>query len=175
MRPFRWLVAAMIAFAGSGVAMGHFEGRGHPQSAQGSSPSHAKTQVLFVCQHGNVKSVMAASYFNQEAERRGLRYRAVARGVAPDSPAVPEPIAGGLRADGIDVRGFRAEAVKASDTAASERVVTIGATLPAESEKAAGRRVEQWNDVPPASDGFVETRDAIKAHVRLLIEELNQQ
>jgi arsenate reductase len=172
MRRFLCLVAAIIAFAGcSGVATGYSEAWGGAQ-AQASDP---KTQVLFVCQHGNVKSVMAASYFNQQAEKLGLPYRAGARGVAPDSPAVPPSIAEGLRADGLDVKGFHAEAVKASDTAASQRVITIGATLPAESQKAAGGRLVQWNDVPPASDGFAGTRDAIKAHVRRLIEELNQR
>ena len=175
MRRFVWVAAAMIAFAGcSSVAMGYVEGQESSQT-QGSPASAPKAQVLFVCQHGNVKSIMAASYFNQQAEKLGLPYRAVARGVAPDSSTVPQPIAAGLRADGIDVDGFRAEAVKASDTAASARVVTIGATLSAQSEKAAGGRVEQWNDVPPASEGFAETRDAIKAHVRKLIEQLDRQ
>lgn len=29
-------------------------------------------QVAFVCEHGNVKSLMAATYFNQQAAQRGL-------------------------------------------------------------------------------------------------------
>ena len=45
----------------------------------------AATKVVFVCEHGNVKSLMAASCFNQLAEQRGLPFRAVSRGVAPDS------------------------------------------------------------------------------------------
>ena len=117
---------------------------------------------------------MAASYFNQEAAKLGLPYRAFSRGVAPDSTTVPQPIVEGLRADGIDVSGFHPAAVKASETAASQRVVTIGTTLPAEAQKAAGTRIEQWNDVPPPSESFAATRDSIKAHVRRLIEELNQ-
>ncbi|WP_035347047.1 hypothetical protein [Edaphobacter aggregans] len=165
MRRFLLLVAAMIAFAGA--ATGH-------SVAQSSTAPDAKAQVLFVCQHGNVKSLMAASYFNQQAEKQGLPYRAVARGVAPDSTTVPEPIAEGLRADGVDISGFHPAAVKASETAASQRVVTIGTTLPVEAQKAAGTRIEQWNDVPPASENFAATRDSIKAHVRRLIEELDK-
>src|SRR5215471_9161120 len=148
-RRFLVPIAGLIAFAGVTDAR-----------AQSSSAAAPKEQVLFVCQHGNVKSLMAASYFNQEAEKLGLPYRAVARGVAPDSTTVPEPIAEGLRADGVDVSGFHPAAVRASETAASARVITIGATLPEESQKAAGPRVEQWNDVPATSDGFAATRDA---------------
>ena len=62
-------------------------------------------QVLFVCEHGNVKSLMAASYFNQLAAKRGLRLRAISRGSAPDSTTVPPPIIAGLRTDGVDVGG----------------------------------------------------------------------
>ena len=41
------------------------------------------SQVLFVCGHGNVKSLMAASYFNQLVGERRLPFRAVSRGSAP--------------------------------------------------------------------------------------------
>src|SRR6185295_11953988 len=66
----------------------------------------AVAQVLFVCEHGNVKSLMAASYFNQLAHERRLPYRAVSRGSAPDSTTVPPAIIDGLRKDVIDVASF---------------------------------------------------------------------
>jgi arsenate reductase (thioredoxin) len=165
MRRFQLFAAAMIAVVC--VATGY-------SVAQISTAPDGKATVLFVCQHGNVKSLMAASYFNQQAAKLGLPYRAVARGVAPDSTTVPEPVAEGLRADGVDVSGFQPAAVKASDTATSAHVVTIGATLPEDAQRAAGTRIEQWNDVPPASDGFAGTRDSIKQHVRMLIEKLDK-
>ena len=164
MRRFLLLVVAMIAVAG--VATGY-------SVAQSSRASDAKAQVLFVCPRGN-RSLVAASYFNQEAEKLGLPYRAISRGVAADSTTVPQPIVEGLRADGIDVSGFHPAAVKASEAAASQRVVTIGTTLPAEVQKAAGAKIEQWNDVPPPSEGFAGTRASIKAHVRQLIEKLDK-
>ena len=164
MRRFLLLVAAMIVVAG--VATGY-------SAAQSSRASDAKGQVLFVCPRGN-RSLMASSYFNQEAEKLGMPYRAIARGVAPDSTTVPEPIVEGLRADGVDVSGFHPAAVKASEAVASQRVVTIGATLPTEVQKAAGAKIEQWDDVPPVSEGFAGTRDSIKAHVHQLIEKLDK-
>src|SRR5258708_39677297 len=58
------------------------------------TPAH-DYQVLFVCEHGNVKSLIAASYFNQLARERRLALLAVARGSGPPSPPVPPaPILG---------------------------------------------------------------------------------
>ena len=85
---------------------------------------------MFVCEHGNVKSLMAASYFNQLAAQRGLPWRAVARGIAPDSTTVPELIAAALRADGVDVSEFRPAKVDATDAAEAARIVMIGTDLP---------------------------------------------
>ena len=166
------LVAICACLVGFGVSMRYAEAR-DPQTGERTGDSkRSESQVLFVCEHGNVKSLMAASYFNQLAEQRGLPYRAISRGKAPDSTTVPAPIAEGLRADGIDVSGFHPSAVKPTDVTASQRVVTIGTTLPPEAQTTGGARIEQWNDVPPTSQGFDGTRDSIKSHVRKLIEEL---
>lgn len=87
------------------------------------SKGHAQThdsQVLFVCEHANVKSLMAASYFNQLAQERRLPYRAVSRGTAPDPTTVPSAIIQGLHGDGFDVSSFHPSAVKSSDVSASQ-------------------------------------------------------
>ena len=48
-------------------------------------------KVVFVCEHGSVKSLVAMEHFNRRARERGLPYQAVARGLAPDR-AVPEAV-----------------------------------------------------------------------------------
>jgi len=140
------------------------------------SKSHAQTrdsQVLFVCEHGNVKSLMAASYFNQMAQERRLFFRAVSRGTAPDSTTVPPSIIQGLRRDGFDVSSFHPSAVKVSDVSASQRVITIGTALPMDAQVASAQpKIEQWNDVPPASVDYGATRDSLKRHIEKLIEQL---
>ncbi len=67
--------------------------------AAGDAP---RAQVVFVCEHGSVKSLIAASYFNQRAKAKDSSVRAMARGVAPE-PAVPLVILDGLRAAGFNV------------------------------------------------------------------------
>lgn len=77
---------------------------GAPSLAQ--APAVAATndphRVVFVCEHGSVKSLIATLYFNQRAQQRGLPYTAVARGTSPE-PAVPAKVQQGLRAAGFDV------------------------------------------------------------------------
>jgi len=139
-----------------------------------SSPLQAASpprQVLFVCEHGNVKSLMAASYFNELAQARGLPFRAVSRGLAPDSDTVPDFVKKPLAAEGFDVSGFRPQRVTDDDFVASDRVIGISTTLPAEAASVAAK-IEQWNDVPAASTDYARSRDSIKAHVVDLLERL---
>jgi protein-tyrosine-phosphatase len=130
-------------------------------------------QVLFVCQRGNVKSVMAAAYFNELAAKRNLPLRAESRGVAPDSQAVPPSIAARLRAEGIEVSDSRALALTAEDVRAADHVVVIGAALPPAMES---RRttVEEWSDVPAAGADYAATRDSLREHVKQLLERLSR-
>ena len=131
-------------------------------------------QVVFVCEHGNVKSLMATSYFNQLAAQRGLPFRAVSRGVAPDSTTVPKPIVAGLHADGVDVSDFHPSKFAVADVVDAARVIAIGTELPADT--GAGRlRVERWNDVPPASTSYDAARSSLKAHVAELLDRLAAQ
>jgi protein-tyrosine-phosphatase len=138
-----------------------------------TSPVSSTPQVLFVCQHGNVKSLMAASYFNQMAQQRGLAVRAVARGTAPNSDTVPSPIAQSLQGDGFDVSEFHPSAVSAADVSSSRRVITIGTTLPGDAQ-AAPLKLEAWNDVPPADADYGATRTSLKSHIDGLLNELSR-
>ena len=45
--------------------------------------SAANPAVVFVCEHGAAKSVIATAYFNKLAAERGLPYRATFRGTTP--------------------------------------------------------------------------------------------
>jgi arsenate reductase len=131
-------------------------------------------QVLFICERGNVKSLMAASYFNQLAAERKLPLRAVSRGVSPNSTSVPAAIVAGLHAEGIEVGDYRPIALGSSDASRSHHVVTIGTDLP-HSTQPAQATVERWNDVPAASTNYAAARDSLRARVKDLIERLSNQ
>ena len=50
------------------------------KSQEAAQPAAA---VLMVCEHGNVKSLMAASFFNELAKARHLPFHAIARARRP--------------------------------------------------------------------------------------------
>ena len=126
--------------------------------------------VLFVCQHGAAKSVIAAAYFNRLARELGIAARAASAGTEPD-PAIPPGVREGLAADGLDPAGSRpARPGTADDAAGAWRVVTLGCELGALSPP--GVTVERWDDVPAVSAGFAPARDAIVARVRTLLATL---
>jgi arsenate reductase (thioredoxin) len=139
-----------------------------------ASGAESVEQVLFVCEHGNVKSLMAASYFNQLAAERKLPLRAISRGVSLNSKSVPPAIVAELHSEGIEVSGYRPVAFSANDASQSRHVVTIGTDLPASAHSAATTR-ERWDDVPAASKNYAAARDSLRAHVRDLIQRLSNQ
>lgn len=130
--------------------------------------------VLFVCQHGNVKSVMAASYFNRLAVERGMPYRASARGSQVDTPEVPAAIATKLRAEGFEVNAYRAAPATAADLQAAKRIVLIETSLPSASVDSASK-AERWDDVPPASIDYSAASAALRAHIEKLLDELGNR
>lgn len=129
------------------------------------------SEVLFVCKQGNVKSLMAASYFNRLAAERGLPYRASARGSDVDTPEVPTAMATKLQEEGFDVRTFSAEPATAADVQAAKHIGLIETSLAGNSEAAAAK-VERWDDVPPASVHYPAASAALKAHVEKLLDQL---
>ena len=70
-------------------------------------------QLVFVCEHGNVKSLIAREWFNRLAASVASRPCRVARRDAGAS--VPPAIADALRSDGFDVSGFEPRAFSAAD------------------------------------------------------------
>jgi hypothetical protein len=80
-----------------------------------------------------------------------------------------------LRGDGFDLSSFHPSAVRVSDISASQRVITIGTALPTDAQAAAQPKIEQWNDVPPASVNYAATRDSLKSHIKKLVEQLTNR
>jgi len=137
-----------------------------PVSGDDSPPA----PVVFVCEHGSVKSLIAASLFDQAATDRGLPHRAVSRGIAPDA-RVPPAIAAALARDGFDVAQVKPQALTAADLAGATRVVAIGVDLPANGAQAPGP-AEHWDDIPPASKDYPAARTALQRHIDELLDEL---
>jgi arsenate reductase (thioredoxin) len=135
----------------------------------GDPPSDGKKVVLFVCEHGAAKSVIAAARFNKRAQDKKIPYRAIAKGTDPQEE-LSEAALKGLQADGLAASPARPERLTAADVAAASRVVTLGCDI---SKVAPAAHAESWADVPPPSQGgYAATRDAIDRHMDALLAEL---
>lgn len=122
--------------------------------------------VVFVCDHGSAKSLIAAEWFNRLAAERGSTLRAVSRGLTPDA-AVPPEVAAGLRAEGFDVSSFRPRAFDASEADRARTVVSLGAAV-----TGSVPAVVRWNGLPPATLRYQESASAIRARAEALLRDL---
>ena len=129
--------------------------------------------VVFVCEHGSAKSLVAASFFERMAKERGMPARAVSRGTSPDA-SVPAPVVQALREDGFDVAAFRPQLLSDADVTAAARVVAIGVDIGA-AKTLAGTRFERWDDVPPFSQSYPKARKVILSRVDSLLRELERE
>ena len=136
----------------------------------GAPSSQGETQtVLFVCEHGAAKSLVAAAHFNRLAAERGLPFRAISRGTAPD-PSVPSRIIDGLRKEGLNVPAeFSPSVVTVTDVNTAVRVVTFDVNLPIDADAS---RVRRWDNLPTFSVDYGQASEAIRRKVQIFLEEL---
>jgi protein-tyrosine-phosphatase len=129
----------------------------------------ASAPVIFVCEHGAAKSVIAAEYFNKLAVGKGLALRAVARGTNPD-PEFSAKTLEGLRGDGFAVSTGRPQALTAGEAGSARLVVTLDLRLPVDFS---GIQAEEWKGIPGPSANYGGARNDIQARVEALIQALS--
>lgn len=138
--------------------------------AQTGGPSTAP-RVIFVCEHGAAKSVIAAAYFNKMAEERGLPDRATYRGANPQAELSVSALKG-LKEDGLILPSAKPAPITSADVTAATHIFAIGCSLPAHA--ASSGKADSWDDVPE-DQGYAAQRDAIKKHVERLIDQLQKR
>lgn len=126
--------------------------------------------VLFLCPHNAAKSVIAAAYFNHEAQAHGLSWRADSAGTEPSERVAPIVVQM-LAEDGLDVADFQPHLVTAESLQLSQRVISIGCTP--DELRTANRPIEYWDDVPMVSQDPHGSREAIRRHITTLIQSLD--
>jgi arsenate reductase (thioredoxin) len=128
--------------------------------------------VVFVCQHGAAKSVLAAALLERLATDHGLPLRALARGTEPE-PQVAPAVAAGLLTKGIDVSAWQPRPVTLGDLAQAWRVISFGPDL--SRLLPTGTLVQVWSDVPAVADGFQAAQAAMAGRLSGLLEDLPEQ
>ena len=124
--------------------------------------------VVFICEHGAAKSVIAAAWFNKLASERHLPFHAIARGIAPQAELSEAAIAG-LQRDGLSVPSGKPQRLTADDASRASRVVAF-CPLPSPVKPSRADVL----DVPGPNDGYNQSRDAILVHVKALLDDLQK-
>lgn len=139
--------------------------------APSKSPPDSQT-VVFVCEHGTVKSVVALAYFRQLARERHLPIRAISRGTAPDA-SVPSLVRDGLGRDGLALGPFVPSRFTAEDLASAIAVISFD--QPSVKGVVAGRvPTARWDGLPAVSDNYPIARDSIRHRVARLVDSLDR-
>jgi arsenate reductase (thioredoxin) len=159
---FIWTVIALALWLTASVNT-------HAQKSAGTRKPTPKTQiVVFVCEHGSAKSVVATAHFNRLAKERNLKLRAISRGTNPDKE-LPAGTINGLKADGLEANEKEPKKLSKADVANSVRVVAF-CKIPEAYTSATP--VVQWDDVPPMSEDYNKFRDIIVERMKRLLDEL---
>ena len=124
-----------------------------------------RTNVLFICEHGSAKSVIAAAHLERIARESGLDAHAASRGTDPDAVFPPHVLAG-LRSDHLAPLDNTPIALSPEDIAAATEIIAFCSPemLP---ESAVPSEI--WDDVPPVSEGYARARDEIVRRVERLL------
>ena len=130
-------------------------------------------RVVFVCEHGSVKSVMAAHWFNRLAAERNAPFRAISRGRLAGRRDPARRSRDNLAKDGFDVAGFTPKRLEKADVAGAAQVVAIGIDSPLLAE-AQDVPISRWDDIPPASTDYAASRDAMRARMGALLDSLSR-
>jgi len=122
--------------------------------------------IVFVCEHGAAKSIVAAAYFNKLAGEKGLNLKAVARGMNPDHALSPQAVTG-LHADGLTPTETVPRKLSLAEVESAQRIITFCQLQVEYQEKAP---IELWDDVPPVSENYEKAREAIIERISHLLD-----
>ena len=139
--------------------------------SQASQAPAAKPKVVFVCEHGVAKSVIAAAEFSRVAKENGLDLEVVARGANP-GPEIPALVRDGLKADGLQPLQLKPTKVSKGDLKGATKLVTFGPDL--RPLLSSGAAVADWSATPSVSDNYTAARDYIRKQIEALVRDLKK-
>lgn len=147
----RFLAAASVSVLTAGCA---------------SMPKSQRETVLFVCQFGTAKSVIARELFRRRAASRGIAVAALSRGLVIEDHLTPE-LRQRLAADGINPYAEPFEVLQPQDWQQAKVVVAFN-PLPDTVPKA---KVRDWTDVPSVVSQYPAARAAMDQRIEALLDE----
>ncbi len=127
-------------------------------------------KVVFVCEHGAGKSVVAAAYFNKIARERNLDWQASCRGVDPDDE-VSEATKEGLLSDQLLDPALKPQKLTAADLDAVEKIIHF---TPLPNYDNTTPNTLDWTSLPNLNGGYQARRDEFIKKINQLFDELGK-
>src|SRR5215510_8292884 len=92
-----------------------------------AADERAPSTIVFVCEHGSAKSLVATELFNRLARERGIPVRAISRAVSPQTvdARVPPALARNMSGDGFSVETFQPQPLSPSEAKTASRIVVV--------------------------------------------------
>ena len=128
-------------------------------------------RIIFVCQHGAAKSVIAASYFNKLAKERKLDYVAECRGVEPDS-VVSSSAREGLTMDHMFDPNTKPQKLLPGDTTNVERIILF---TPLPPDMNTSIKTENWSQIENVDAEYLKRKNAIVKKINELLDTLEHK
>jgi arsenate reductase (thioredoxin) len=128
-------------------------------------------KIIFVCEHGAAKSVIATAYFNKMAKERNLGYFAECRGTDPDS-TVSKGAKDGLVGDDLFDPSTKPQKLSSSDTVNAERIILF---TPLPPDHNTNIKTENWSNVQNIDADYEKRRNAIVNKITELLDSLEKQ
>ena len=134
-----------------------------------------QSTIVFVCEHGSSKSLVAAELFNRAAQQRGIATRAVSRAVSEKivEATVPTTLVHSLSGDGFDDATFRPQPLTTAEAKNASHVVVIN--YDANVDAAGGRALERWTIVHPVTVEYDGAKAELSSRIDALIERLTAE
>jgi arsenate reductase (thioredoxin) len=128
-------------------------------------------KVVFVCEHGAGKSVVAAAYFNKIAKDRNLDWEASCRGTNPDEE-VSTPTKEGLKSDNLLDPALSPKKLSQSDTSNVEKIILF-TKLPDYFKTSI--KSEDWSSLPNIDAKYEVRRDALIKKINEFFDSFEKQ
>ncbi|HEY0655718.1 MAG TPA: hypothetical protein VGD65_21435 [Chryseosolibacter sp.] len=128
-------------------------------------------KVLFVCEHGAGKSVVAAAYFNKIAKERNLNWEATCRGTDPD-PEIGQSTKEGLTSDKLLETNLKPQKLAKTDTSGVERIIVF-TRLPDDFAKSI--RQEDWSAVKNIDGTYQMRKEALIKKINEFFDSVEKQ
>jgi protein-tyrosine-phosphatase len=126
--------------------------------------------IVFVCEHGSAKSVIAAAHFQRMAEQEGIQIKVISRGTNPDK-VVPEKINRFLNGDGLSSTTQPPVQLTPEDVKHADYVVAFN---PIPASYGNSQKIETWN-IPSIDAGYTVARDSMIHNIQRIIRRIKNE